>query len=42
MTREELEKMPEFIKGKASTEYYNKHPKANPIDAFEAGWDARQ
>lgn len=39
MTREELVKMREYQIGTASTKYYNKHPKADPISAFEAGVD---
>lgn len=37
MEREELVKMREYQIGTASTEYYNKHPKADPISAFEDG-----
>lgn len=37
MTREELVQMREYQVAQASTEYYNKHPKSDPISAFEDG-----
>lgn len=37
MTREELVQMREHKVAQASTEYYYKHPKADPISAFEDG-----